>query len=482
MRKYPFNAVLLYVAAKDRPICPQNVGGENNSIVPNLMPYVLHDFSDNTQKSWMFDSFILMDLYFYQNDVSKALWNDKNVPRGTDINYHFATKDDWQGLMDRYFYVAGQLNSAISTAIAEGAGNPPFKHKFYVGLPEPLTSYYNSGYNRFTSREDAPIWGYLPVVGHECEEIRFTWNGQFNEDVGHNCSKALIWFINTFISRWGNNCTDFPNLEFGGFYWIGENTFGWTIAFETIKIVSEYIHDFNSDSANNLQLLFAPYKGYYTDPWTNIQSGTPYRDQCLYIPDGETSSVRPFDVVCAQPGLFEIESCPEHREENCTIDCTDHSKHCPVAALRFMNDVVRVYGDGIVFETDEQFIGNFQAARYYINFLEKWPMMPVIYYLGEGLLKIIYVDGAWHNTEISTSINDAKGYIDELATFINNRRERQLLPEDVNGNGIVDIIDQNIVQNEMMSPDENVGLSDVNGDGKVDIKDYAQVANKIIGH
>ncbi|MBQ0115224.1 MAG: hypothetical protein KBT10_05075, partial [Bacteroidales bacterium] len=88
MRKYPFNAVLLYVAAKNRPLCPQNdddeniggenvggenVGGENNSIVPNLMPYVLHYFSDNTQKSWMFDSFILMGLYFNnQNKVSKA--------------------------------------------------------------------------------------------------------------------------------------------------------------------------------------------------------------------------------------------------------------------------------------------------------------------------------------------------------------------------------------------------------------------------
>ncbi|MBQ0114978.1 MAG: DUF4855 domain-containing protein [Bacteroidales bacterium] len=469
MRKYPFNAVLLYVADQGRP----------DWNVSDLMPYVLHDFSDDTPKSWMFDSFILMDLYFYQNEVSKALWNDKNVPRGTDINYHFATKDDWQGLINRYLSVAGYLNTAITTAISEAGGNPPFKHKFYVGLPEPLTTYcVNGGYIHFTNREDAPVWGHLPDSNNECEEIRFTWNGPRNEDANESCSRALIWFINTFISRLGNNCTNFPNLEFGGFYWIGENTFGWTIAFDTIIKVRQHIQYLNNNDNNDLQLLYAPYKGYYQKLWTTNGNYIPYRDQCSYTPDGETTPVHPFDVVCAQPGLFQIESCPEHREESCTIDCTDHSKHCPVAALRFMNDVVRVYGDGLVFEVDAENIRQFMPARQYISFFEKWPMMPAIYYLDEQLLIHIY------STENNCPLLQhcvLKEYIDELATLINNRRERQLLPEDVNGNGIVDIIDQNIVQNEMMSPDENVGLSDVNGDGKVDIKDYVQVSNKI-GH
>lgn len=54
------------------------------------------------------------------------------------------------------------------------------------------------------------------------------------------------------------------------------------------------------------------------------------------------------------------------------------------------------------------------------------------------------------------------------------------LPGDVNGDGVIDIADVNIVINVMLGKDDNVA-ADVNGDGKVDIADVNAVINVMLG-
>ena len=59
--------------------------------------------------------------------------------------------------------------------------------------------------------------------------------------------------------------------------------------------------------------------------------------------------------------------------------------------------------------------------------------------------------------------------------------EAPLLPGDINGDGVVDISDVNIVINIMLGKEEPTPTSDVTDDGQVDISDVNAVINIMLG-
>ena len=74
-------------------------------------------------------------------------------------------------------------------------------------------------------------------------------------------------------------------------------------------------------------------------------------------------------------------------------------------------------------------------------------------------------------------LNDRLTWMDEQWGFDPNA----LLPGDINGDGVVDIFDVNIVINIVLGKTESLDVADVNGDGAVDVTDINAVINIMLG-
>lgn len=88
---------------------------------------------------------------------------------------------------------------------------------------------------------------------------------------------------------------------------------------------------------------------------------------------------------------------------------------------------------------------------------------------------------SYFDTEGVTPENSVLSRLDEFVS----RRRTQLSSynrADVNEDGVVDIVDLNIVSNEMLGHNTGYGdRADVNNDGSVDISDYNAVQDVLIG-
>lgn len=216
-----------------------------------FLPYVTHEYADG-RKEWLFDGFLFLEFkdgkgYGYCSRYDK---ND-------------ARKSEWLWLIDRIFEEGKSLSAldqCIQTQIKE-LGQPGFKHKVVLGLPEALPNQKN--------------WGKI--------------NGrQMDFSKQEDKVTATEWYINELMNRFDE--ANYRNIELSGFYWVSEDT----ETCEELSIpLSEYIHSLNK------KFYWIPYwnaKGY--DRWEELG----------------------FDIAYLQPNHFFRHNIPDERlDEACRI-------------------------------------------------------------------------------------------------------------------------------------------------------------------
>ncbi|MBQ9822626.1 MAG: DUF4855 domain-containing protein [Muribaculaceae bacterium] len=472
MLRKQFNVAALYTAASGRLAWTK----------AQLRPYVVHDYDDEqTPSSWMFDTFLLLDFKVRDGNVNYS------VETSFLSQCTVAKKSHWIKLMDSYFGDENATDSILSRLdevvgeVKQELGNPGFKHKVILCVPEPISCYVNpsnsGGRIPIYSINDIPqelqsayVWNDIREANEE--DITFFRiekpNGGTDAKHEHSaCSASVKWFVHECVTRW--LAAGFENLDLVGFYWIGEGSPGWYVAFDTFLELSSYIHeDLLQEFGLDLFLCFAPYSSYYWGVWTDNGQWTPYRQQCPA-----------FDLVFAQPGYSASHGA------DATTEYTTR--------LLYTVNLAASLGDGVVFETDEHCLYGCEADhdRYlrvgrYLDVLNNRYSMSLFYYMGNGLLAYAY-DAQTPKVigQYSFSFSDEDyEFLDRLAGFISRRRHQIELYNnaDVNEDGDVDVVDLNIVLNEMLG--YNTGYSDradVNQDGSVDISDYNAAQNVMLG-
>lgn len=148
-----------------------------------LRPYVVHEDRFGN-RDWLFDGFLFLEF-----------------DSGKGVSYHvrgsapLARKEDWAWLVDRHFESGkgiAALDDCIAAAVRE-LGEPPFRHKVVIGIPEPPRG-----------QKD---WGEL-----EGRKLDFS-----NEE---DCIAACKWYADLLEERFRSS--GFRHLELAGFYWLPE--------------------------------------------------------------------------------------------------------------------------------------------------------------------------------------------------------------------------------------------------------------------
>lgn len=148
-----------------------------------LRPYVVHEDRFGN-RDWLFDGFLFLEF-----------------DSGEGVSYHvrgsapLARKEDWAWLVDRHFESGkgiAALDDCIAAAVRE-LGEPPFRHKVVIGIPEPPRG-----------QKD---WGEL-----EGRKLDFS-----NEE---DRIAACKWYADLLEERFRSS--GFRHLELAGFYWLPE--------------------------------------------------------------------------------------------------------------------------------------------------------------------------------------------------------------------------------------------------------------------
>lgn len=148
-----------------------------------LRPYVVHEDRFGN-RDWLFDGFLFLEF-----------------DSGKGVSYHvrgsapLARKEDWAWLVDRHFESGkgiAALDDCIAAAVRE-LGEPPFRHKVVIGIPEPPRG-----------QKD---WGEL-----EGRKLDFS-----NEE---DRIAACKWYADLLEERFRSS--GFQHLELAGFYWLPE--------------------------------------------------------------------------------------------------------------------------------------------------------------------------------------------------------------------------------------------------------------------
>ena len=148
-----------------------------------LRPYVVHEDRFGN-RDWFFDGFLFLEF-----------------DSGKGVSYHvrgsapLARKEDWAWLVDRHFESGkgiAALDDCIAAAVRE-LGEPPFRHKVVIGIPEPPRG-----------QKD---WGEL-----EGRKLDFS-----NEE---DRIAACKWYADLLEERFRSS--GFRHLELAGFYWLPE--------------------------------------------------------------------------------------------------------------------------------------------------------------------------------------------------------------------------------------------------------------------
>ena len=148
-----------------------------------LRPYVVHEDRFGN-RDWLYAGFLFLEF-----------------DSGKGVSYHvrgsapLARKEDWAWLVDRHFESGkgiAALDDCIAAAVRE-LGEPPFRHKVVIGIPEPPRG-----------QKD---WGEL-----EGRKLDFS-----NEE---DRIAACKWYADLLEERFRSS--GFQHLELAGFYWLPE--------------------------------------------------------------------------------------------------------------------------------------------------------------------------------------------------------------------------------------------------------------------
>lgn len=165
-----------------------------------IRPYVVHaDRFGN--RDWMFDGFLFLEFQSGNGVTFEKRGNGK-----------MATKDDWAWLKNRHFEPKKGINAldeCISQEI-DSIGEPPFRHKTVIGLPEPIIG-----------QKD---WGTL-----DGKTLDFD-----NDD---DRLAACKWYIDLLKDEFEAGA--YKNIDLSGFYWISEKVMQNSAL---IAAVADYIH------------------------------------------------------------------------------------------------------------------------------------------------------------------------------------------------------------------------------------------------
>ena len=147
-------------------------------------PYVVHT-NRADQKDWFFDGFLFLEFQDGQG---------YNFVTGNTANQE-ARRQEWEWLVNRHFEngkAIKALNSCIEDAKKE-LGEPKFRHKIVIGMPEPFTNQKN--------------WGEIDGVAMDFSkrEDRIT---------------ASKWYIDLLLQKFEES--NLNNLDLEGFYWVHE--------------------------------------------------------------------------------------------------------------------------------------------------------------------------------------------------------------------------------------------------------------------
>lgn len=151
--------------------------------VEQLRPYVVHQ-NRFGRRDWLFDGFLFLEF-----DSGKGF--SFEVRDGAPL----ARKEDWAWLADRHF-AAGKGISALDACVGEAAaelGEPPFRHRVVIAMPEPPLG-----------QRD---WGELD--GRPLD---------FSRD--EDRIRACEWYIDLLSDRFRRE--GYRHIELAGFYWLSE--------------------------------------------------------------------------------------------------------------------------------------------------------------------------------------------------------------------------------------------------------------------
>ena len=173
-------------------------GSAHRNVIWNadhFTPYVSY-INRTNQEHWLFDGFLLLD---YIDGKGKIF--------ATGYYGTPATKNEWDALID-YFFTPGQSVDALNKCIEDDIsrlGNPPYKRKVIIVLPEPIVAGPGSDY------KDTPAdyWGTL-----DNRKLNFT-----NQE---DRIAACNYYIDRVKSKFNEG--KFRNLELAGFYWLAEES------------------------------------------------------------------------------------------------------------------------------------------------------------------------------------------------------------------------------------------------------------------
>lgn len=213
-----------------------------------MRPYVVHNNQANG-KEWFFDGFLFLE---FQDGAGY------NYSPGYQGNKE-ARKQEWEWLSNRLFE-DGKAIKALNRCVAEAKeelGEPSFRHKVVVGLPEP-----------FLNQKD---WGELngSKLDFAKREDRIA---------------ASLWYIDLIREKF--QASDLEHLVLDGFYWVSEQMN--TTDFITIEI-GEHIR------SNGGKFFWIPY--YMSNGYSQWQEYG-------------------FDVAYLQPNYFFNKKIGEERIRN----------------------------------------------------------------------------------------------------------------------------------------------------------------------
>lgn len=486
---HPMNIAAIYTAANAR--LPWTT--------EQLRPYVVHSYQDTTKPdTWFFDTFLLLDFKVQRGDSNAILTTSKDATSDVKDNNGNVTLEgnvgkmaDWQHLIDSFFTpikgntesLLERLDACIAAAKLE-LGNPSFKHRVFLSIPEPISCFFVNKIRHYvygSNGENAYTWGELTIEGINTPIIfhRFQENGDLDHVTScDDCDIALKWFVEECLTAWNN--LHLQNLELAGFHWIGEERPGYDVARNTLKTIGNYIR---GKQNLGLSLSISFYYGVYKPNgiWNSNGQWQCYREKCADT----------YDYVFGQPNY----SLGGGHEARTALEMYDVINQ----AQQYVNGVsgtniktkegivVEMCDDNLIAADNGSLIPSSHCrASFYLHALAGKNEMNLLYYTSSGLLAKAY--DAATNANFGNLVFSTVDYIffDHLADFVTNRRRTEALARvNIDQNNIVDIFDLNIVQNVMLGTDtdpDHVARADVNRDGVVDISDYNIVQSAMLGN
>ncbi len=345
-------------------------------------PYVVHEYADG-KKSWMFDSFLMIEFQVWNEQGVVVSFGESNTPG--------SQKQDWINLLDTQLGTkTGFGCKALDELIGElipVLGEPGRKHKVLLTMPSAET-------------KSGVTWGEL--------------NGkQLNFNRTEDRVAAQKWYTDLILEKWAE--ADFKNIELDGVYWVKEAFHDYDQVI--VKPANDYLHN------KGLKAYWIP----YFTAWGRFDWDTVGIDAAFLQPNyyfRETTSID--QLQQAIDDAWEHNMCLEMEFEGYNYSWNPTTK----IRSKFAPTNIGLYGYS---PTSPRF---YQRLVDYIDYFEAnavFEFMPIAYYSGFQAIYDFMNSGHPKDHEL----------VDRLALLMNKRHvenEWDSEPRVVDGsNGIEDV-------------------------------------------